>query len=86
MIEGDHITLLNMLNIYRGKKGFHSRRNFCKEVMLNPKAMERALEMRNKIAEFCKKKLKIKLQRSTDDDDAEGILKCVLSGFFANVA
>ncbi len=50
MIEGDHITLLNMLNLYRGKKGHHSRKNFCKEVMLNPKAMERAVEMRARIA------------------------------------
>ena len=39
VIEGDHITLLNIFNIYCSKKSDNERKGFCKELNLNEKTL-----------------------------------------------
>jgi HrpA-like RNA helicase len=46
VIEGDHITLLNLFNIYSGKKSENEKKGFCKEIHLNDKSMEKAVKIK----------------------------------------
>jgi ATP-dependent RNA helicase DDX35 len=46
VIEGDHITLLNIFNIYMGKKSDNEKKGFCREIHLNEKSMEKAIKIK----------------------------------------
>jgi hypothetical protein len=39
VIEGDHITLLNIFNLYNAKKSDNEKKGFCRELHMNPKSL-----------------------------------------------
>lgn len=42
VIEGDHITLLNIFNTYHSKKSDGEKKGFCREIGLNEKSLLKA--------------------------------------------
>jgi hypothetical protein len=42
VIEGDHITLLNIFNIYNSKKSDNEKKGLCRELHINEKGLKRA--------------------------------------------
>jgi len=85
VIEGDHLTLLNIYNIYNRIKGSKNKEQFCKEHFINEKAMIRAIQIRAQLKSLLRQ-LKIVIKPTDDDDDYESILKCITAGFFTHVA
>jgi hypothetical protein len=43
VIEGDHITLLNIFNIYNNKKSDGEKKGLCRELHMNEKSLKRAV-------------------------------------------
>jgi len=39
VIEGDHITLLNIFNLYLNKKSENEKKGLCRELHINEKSM-----------------------------------------------
>jgi len=85
VIEGDHITLLNIFNLYNSKKSDGEKKGFCRELYLNEKSIKRAILIKNQLKGYLKA-LDVKILKSDDYDDPDAILKSLLTGFFANVA
>ena len=42
-VEGDHITLLNIFNLYNSKKSDNEKNGLCRELHINPKTLKRAV-------------------------------------------
>jgi len=82
VIEGDHITYLNLFRNWKNCKT--SKSAFCKELHLNENSIKQADEIYNNLKLYFKKfELSIK---STLDEDGEDITKCLLKGYFLNIA
>jgi hypothetical protein len=45
VIEGDHITLLNIYNLYQSKKSDNEKKGLCKELNLNEKSIQKAAKV-----------------------------------------
>ena len=43
VIEGDHITLLNIFNLYNAKKSEGEKKGLCRECMVNEKSIRKAI-------------------------------------------
>ena len=45
-IEGDHITLLNIFNLYTHKKSDNEKKSICRELHMNEKSIKRAVQIK----------------------------------------
>jgi hypothetical protein len=46
VIEGDHLTLLNIFNTYEGKKSDGEKKGLCKELYINEKSLQKAIKVK----------------------------------------
>ncbi|KAK7827742.1 hypothetical protein U0070_019566 [Myodes glareolus] len=78
--EGDHLT---MLNVYEAFIKHNKSSQWCQEHFLNYKGLVRAATVREQL-----KKLLVKFQvpKLSSEGDPDPVLKCIVSGFFANAA
>ncbi|XP_062948652.1 probable ATP-dependent RNA helicase DHX35 isoform X3 [Cynocephalus volans] len=78
--EGDHLT---MLNVYEAFIKHNKSSQWCQEHFLNYKGLVRAATVREQL-----KKLLIKFQvpKESSEGDPDPVLRCIVSGFFANAA
>jgi ATP-dependent RNA helicase DDX35 len=81
VLEGDHITLLNLFNAFRAAKS-HAKQ-WCGDHAINFKAMVRATEIRRQLRLYTKR---FAVRSCSANGNSEVIRKCILSGFFSNVA
>ncbi|KAI9316800.1 P-loop containing nucleoside triphosphate hydrolase protein [Dichotomocladium elegans] len=80
-IDGDHLTLLNVLKGYWEVKGDPE---WCKENFINNRNMRIALDVRKQLIQFCER-FEIP-PNTTCGTDTDQVLKCFLTGFFHNTA
>jgi len=78
--EGDHLTLLN---VYRAFIKNKKNSKWCHENFLNYKSLSHAVRIKEQL-ESILKRFQIPIVSCNGDDEV--IRKCILSGFFANVA
>ncbi|XP_066928757.1 probable ATP-dependent RNA helicase DHX35 [Clytia hemisphaerica] len=78
--EGDHLTLIN---VYRAFVENKRNAQWCHVHFLNFKALSRVEKIRNQLISFLKR---YDIPIVSCGNDQEVIQKCVVSGFFANVA
>lgn len=84
MREGDHLTLLNVYNTFLDSGKDYE---WCQVNYVNYQALRRANEIRKHLRRFLVRfKIPIKELDESTDESAVTLLKCVLSGFFPNVA
>ncbi|EDL96629.1 DEAH (Asp-Glu-Ala-His) box polypeptide 35 (predicted), isoform CRA_b [Rattus norvegicus] len=78
--EGDHLT---MLNVYEAFIKHNKSSQWCQEHFLNYKGLVRAATVRDQL-----KKLLVKFQvpKMSSEGDPDPVLRCIVSGFFANAA
>ncbi|XP_023570652.1 probable ATP-dependent RNA helicase DHX35 isoform X2 [Octodon degus] len=78
--EGDHLT---MLNVYEAFIKHNKNSQWCQEHFLNYKGLVRAVTVREQL-----KKLLVKFQvpKMSSEGDPDPVLRCIVSGFFANAA
>ncbi|XP_068379896.1 probable ATP-dependent RNA helicase DHX35 isoform X2 [Eschrichtius robustus] len=78
--EGDHLT---MLNVYEAFIKHNKNSQWCQEHFLNYKGLIRAVTVREQL-----KKLLVKFQvpKKSSEGDPDPVLRCIVSGFFANAA
>ncbi|KAB1262555.1 putative ATP-dependent RNA helicase DHX35 [Camelus dromedarius] len=78
--EGDHLT---MLNVYEAFIKHSKSSQWCQEHFLNHKGLVRAAAVREQL-----KKLLVKFQvpKKSSEGDPDPVLRCIVSGFFANAA
>ncbi|XP_044909562.1 probable ATP-dependent RNA helicase DHX35 isoform X5 [Felis catus] len=78
--EGDHLT---MLNVYEAFIKHNKNSQWCQEHFLNYKGLVRAATVREQL-----KKLLVKFQvpKKSSEGDPDPVLRCLVSGFFANAA
>jgi HrpA-like RNA helicase len=79
--DGDHITLLNVLRAYQDVKGDPE---WCRDNFINYRTMKQIMDVRSQLIDFCKQQ--DILHDTTCGQEYEPLLKCILSGFFKNVA
>ncbi|PRP85251.1 putative ATP-dependent RNA helicase DHX35 isoform 1 [Planoprotostelium fungivorum] len=77
--EGDHLTLLNVYNSFLAK---NKNRDWCKSNFMNYRALIRAMDVRNQLKKYLKR-WRVPVVSTTNSSN---ITKCILSGYFANVA
>ncbi|XP_078006354.1 putative ATP-dependent RNA helicase DHX35 isoform X2 [Phascolarctos cinereus] len=78
--EGDHLTLLNVYEAFIK----HSRNSqWCQEHFLNYKGLMRAAAVREQLKKLL---VKFKIPKKSSEGDPDPVLKCIVSGFFANAA
>ncbi|KAI8616882.1 Dhx8 protein [Chytriomyces sp. MP71] len=80
-LEGDHLTLLNVM---RGYQAVHGDKEWCIQNFINGRAIKNAMDIHNQLASFCEQ-AGIP-PTSTAGNEVEPILRCFLHGFFTNVA
>ncbi|XP_039590993.1 probable ATP-dependent RNA helicase DHX35 isoform X2 [Polypterus senegalus] len=78
--EGDHLT---MLNIYEAFVKNNKSSQWCKERFLNYKGLQRAVTVREQLQRML---AKFKVPKTSSEGDPDVILRCIVSGFFANAA
>ncbi|XP_008317580.1 probable ATP-dependent RNA helicase DHX35 [Cynoglossus semilaevis] len=78
--EGDHLT---MLNVYEAFLKHQKSSQWCQEHFLNYKGLLRAVMVREQLRRLMNK---FKVPRNSSEGDPDVILKCIVSGFFANAA
>lgn len=80
-MDGDHLTLLNVLKGYWEVKGDPE---WCGENFINIRNMKIALDVRNQLIQFCER---LGISPTTScGTDTDQVLKCFLTGFFQNTA
>jgi HrpA-like RNA helicase len=82
VIEGDHLTLLNIFKQYKYCKTGKSK--FCKDLYLNESGMKQVEQMFNNLKVYLKK-YDIKVISSLDQD-GDDVIKSFLKGYFLNIA
>jgi hypothetical protein len=82
VIEGDHLTFLSIFKNWKNLKT--SKSTFCKEIHINENSIKQVDEILNNL-KFYLKKYNYK-EKSSIDEDGEDILKCLLKGYFLNIA
>ena len=81
--EGDMITLINIYLRYHASHGKKEKIRFCGEFGLNEAALISAKKIHDQLSSVMKR-LKLKIESS--EDDLEGILRCIASALFFNIA
>eukprot|EP00041_Stephanoeca_diplocostata_P017929 m.370903 g.370903 ORF g.370903 m.370903 type:complete len:708 (+) comp20863_c0_seq3:146-2269(+) len=80
-LEGDHITLLNVYLAFVRNKRNASR--WCSQHFLNFKTLSRADEIRRQLVQYMRR---FKIPLVSCDGDVDAVLRCIVSGYFANAA
>uniref|UniRef100_A0A673HAT1 Probable ATP-dependent RNA helicase DHX35 n=1 Tax=Sinocyclocheilus rhinocerous TaxID=307959 RepID=A0A673HAT1_9TELE len=78
--EGDHLT---MLNVYEAFIKHQKSSQWCQDHFLNYKGLLRAVAVREQLRHLLNK---FKVPRTSSEGDPDVILRCIVSGFFANAA
>ncbi|KAK1156158.1 putative ATP-dependent RNA helicase DHX35 [Acipenser oxyrinchus oxyrinchus] len=78
--EGDHLT---MLNVYEAFVKNRRSSQWCQEHFLNYKGLQRAAAVREQLWRLLSK---FRVPKKSSEGDPEVILRCIVSGFFANAA
>ncbi|XP_018090692.1 probable ATP-dependent RNA helicase DHX35 [Xenopus laevis] len=78
--EGDHLT---MLNVYEAFIKFNKSSHWCQQHFLNYKGLMRAVTVREQLKKLLSK---FKVPKNSSEGDPDPILRCIVSGFFANAA
>src|SRR5688572_21042234 len=81
--EGDHLTLLNAYKFYYRLQSRNDKHRFCNEFRIIEKNLIAAHQLRSSL-ELILQKYGVDTKQS--DNDTEGILRCVCTGYFANAA
>lgn len=79
--DGDHITLLNVMREYQTVDG---ATKWCNENFINPRSMKQVMDIRKQLISFCE--LQALDPKLSCGEDYDNLLKCILAGFFKNVA
>lgn len=83
VIQGDHLTLLNIYNCYV-QSGYNS--SWCDSMCLQNRILVRAKEVRSRLRGMLSKMLSEGEVLSSCGEDNDTIMQSIVSGFFANVA
>lgn len=92
--QSDHISLLKILSTYEYHskvKGKHSVKNFCTELSLNQKSLQKALQIKDQLLDYMRQ-LKKDLPKVNSEQLEEGealqikLLQCLKDGLPLNVA
>ncbi|XP_078508280.1 putative ATP-dependent RNA helicase DHX35 isoform X1 [Lissotriton helveticus] len=78
--EGDHLT---MLNVFEAFIKYNKSSQWCQEHFLNYKGLVRATVVREQLKKLLNK---FKVLKKSSEGDPDPILRCIVSGFFANAA
>uniref|UniRef100_A0A8C2HAS1 Probable ATP-dependent RNA helicase DHX35 n=1 Tax=Cyprinus carpio TaxID=7962 RepID=A0A8C2HAS1_CYPCA len=78
--EGDHLT---MLNVYEAFIKHQKSSQWCQDHFLHYKGLLRAVAVREQLRHLLNK---FKVPRTSSEGDPDVILRCIVSGFFANAA
>uniref|UniRef100_A0A4W4FTD6 Probable ATP-dependent RNA helicase DHX35 n=1 Tax=Electrophorus electricus TaxID=8005 RepID=A0A4W4FTD6_ELEEL len=78
--EGDHLT---MLNVYEAFEKHQKSSRWCQEHFLNYRGLVRAASIREQLRRMLNK---FRVPRNSSEGDPDVILRCIVSGFFANAA
>lgn len=81
--EGDHISLLNILNGYRRLSNFQDRKKYCVDHRLNMRALQRAVSTRDQLRKLLQR---FDLPLVSCECDVEPVLRCLATGLFCNAA
>lgn len=81
--EGDHVTMLNILETFSRINNFNDRKKFCIEFKLNMRALQRAGRIKDQLKSIMQK---LKLRTISCECDVESILRCLVTGLFMNAA
>jgi ATP-dependent RNA helicase DDX35 len=86
--EGDHLTLLNVYNAFTSSKSSkQSPAKWCKDNFLNLRALERAVSVRAQLRRYVDKfNLHPTATTTADAPTADGIRRCLTTGYFAHAA
>ena len=84
--DGDHATLLNTLKAYT-EDGQSDMQRWCSDNFVHQRSLKQVLDIRNQLESFCKEQQILTTETPQPSNDAvESLLKCLLGGFFRNVA
>uniref|UniRef100_A0A670K878 RNA helicase n=1 Tax=Podarcis muralis TaxID=64176 RepID=A0A670K878_PODMU len=78
--EGDHLT---MLNAYEAFIKHNKSSQWCQDHFLNYKGLVRATTVREQLKKLL---VKFKVPKKSSEGDPDPVLRCIVSGFFANAA
>ncbi|XP_069740321.1 probable ATP-dependent RNA helicase DHX35 isoform X1 [Narcine bancroftii] len=78
--EGDHLT---MLNIYEAFIKHNKSSQWCQKHFLNYRGLVRATTVREQLKKLLSK---FRVPKKSSEGDPDPILRCIVSGFFANAA
>ncbi|XP_048464496.1 probable ATP-dependent RNA helicase DHX35 [Rhincodon typus] len=78
--EGDHLT---MLNVYEAFVKHNKNSQWCQKHFLNYKGLIRATTVREQLKKLLSK---FRVPKKSSEGDPDPILRCIVSGFFANAA
>ncbi|XP_062466073.1 probable ATP-dependent RNA helicase DHX35 isoform X3 [Pezoporus occidentalis] len=78
--EGDHLT---MLNVYEAFVKHSKSSQWCQEHFLNYKGLVRASVVREQLKKLL---VRFKVPKKSSEGDPDPVLRCIVSGFFANAA
>lgn len=81
--EGDHLTLLNAYKFYTRLHSRNDKTKFCAEFRVIEKNLQAAIQLRASLEQILQK---YGINTKLSDNDTEGILRCVATGYFANAA
>ncbi|XP_062897219.1 probable ATP-dependent RNA helicase DHX35 [Mobula hypostoma] len=78
--EGDHLT---MLNVYEAFIKHNKNSQWCQKHFLNYRGLVRATVVREQLKKLLSK---FRVPKKSSEGDPDPILRCIVSGFFANAA
>lgn len=83
--EGDHLTLLNVYQAFSPKANKPSAAKWCKDNYLNFRALSRAVSVREQLRRYVDR-FNLRVSGAGDTPTAEGIRRCLTTGYFAHAA
>jgi HrpA-like RNA helicase len=81
--EGDHLLLINVFKFYNRMNSKNDKRKFCTEFRVNERSIQKAQVLRDSLEKIMRKH---GYNTKKTDNDTEGILRCVCTGYFSNAA
>jgi ATP-dependent RNA helicase DDX35 len=81
--EGDHVTLLNIYNLFHKTHSFQDRKQLCKDHRLHMRALQRAGQLRDQLRNVLRR---LKKPIVSCECDVEVLLRCLTTGLFMNAA
>ena len=83
VLEGDHITLINVFNAYEDAQG---QQSWCDQHMVQGRLLQRAKEVRAHLKKVLKRIAPLDATFASCGEDITCICRCLVSGFFSNAA